>query len=118
IVYRQMVGNMGFPAFRRAPVGNAPIAPLPVLPHARDTAAHAPPDLASLVEERAAPRGFAFESAADFRAAYRDRRTDPVEVAERAIAAIRESEQHDPKLRVFIAHAPDDVRAQAKASKE
>lgn len=118
IVYRQMVGNMGFPAFRRAPVGNAPIAPLPVLPHARDTAAHAPPDLASLVEERAAPRGFAFESAADFRAAYRDKRTDPVEVAERAIAAIRESEQHDPKLRVFIAHDPDDVRAQAKASKE
>lgn len=118
LVYRQMVGNMGFPAFRRAPVGDAPIAPLPVLPHAREGAPEAPPDLDALVEQRHEAKGFAFESAADFRAAYREGRTDPVEVAERAIAAIRESEQQDPKLRVFIAHDPADVRAQAEASKE
>lgn len=118
IVYRQMVGNMGFPAFRRAPVGNAPIAPWPVLPEARDPGPHTPPDTDALVEEPTEQRGFAFETAADFRAAYRDKRTDPVEVAERVLAAIRESEGQDPKMRVFIAHNPDDVRAQAKASKE
>lgn len=121
IVYRQMIGNMGFDAFRSAPVGNAPIAPLPVLPHGEKGDGHAPPDLNALVEqgdvEQGDAPGFLFESASDFRAAYREKRTDPVAVAERAIAAIRESEQHEPKLRVFIAHAPDDVMAQAKASK-
>ncbi len=117
VVYRQMVGNLGFPAFRAAPVGNAPIAPLPVLPHAHDDSQHAPPDLNALVEQRQPAHGFAFESAADFRAAYREGRSDPVTVAERVIAAIADSERHDPKLRVFLSHRPDDVRAQAAASK-
>ncbi len=65
-----------------------------------------------------AVRGFRPETARDFTEAYRSGRTDPLAVAERVIEAIAASERREPPMRIFIAHDPDDVRAQARASAE
>jgi len=62
--------------------------------------------------------GFAFESAADFVAAYREGKTDPVQVAERALGWTAETEKLDPPMRIFIAQDRDDVISQARASSE
>ncbi|MBW2527605.1 MAG: amidase [Deltaproteobacteria bacterium] len=65
----------------------------------------------------AAPdEGFRPESAADFQAAYRDGRSTPEAVAERALDVVRQSEQLDPAMRLFIAQDRDDVMEQARAS--
>lgn len=60
--------------------------------------------------------GFRPESAADFIAAYRGRRTTPTAVAERALDMVEQSEQRDPAMRIFIAQRRDDLLEQAEAS--
>lgn len=65
----------------------------------------------------AAPtEGFAFETVADFVAAYRSKHTDPLAVAERALAMVAETEQQEPAMRIFIAQHRDEVLGQAEAS--
>ncbi len=61
---------------------------------------------------------FAFRSVAALRAAYRRGETTPREVAERALAAIEQSEQGERPLRVFIAQHAEDLLDQARASTE
>ena len=51
----------------------------------------------------------------DFTSAYREGRTDPLEVAERFLKAYA---RLNPKLHAFVAVNPEDVRAQARASAE
>lgn len=60
--------------------------------------------------------GFRPETAADFVAAYREKTTTPLEVAERALDMVRQSEQLEPAMRLFIAQRRDDVMQQAQAS--
>ena len=59
---------------------------------------------------------FQFETADDFRRAYRDGRTTPVEVARRVLAWTAATEAMDPRMRVFIAQDEPDVMALAEAS--
>jgi len=59
---------------------------------------------------------FQFQTAADFVSAYRDGRTDPVEVARGVLDATVDSDGRQPPMRVFIAQHEDDVMAQARAS--
>ncbi len=66
--------------------------------------------------ESAKPEGFKFASSADYVNAYREGKTTPVEVAERVIRAIEESNSADPPLRAIIACRKDDVVRQAKES--
>jgi Asp-tRNA(Asn)/Glu-tRNA(Gln) amidotransferase A subunit family amidase len=66
--------------------------------------------------EPAAAPGFAFESAAQIVAAYRERRTTPVEVAERLLAALAASESNTPPLRALIAQDRADLMRQALES--
>jgi Asp-tRNA(Asn)/Glu-tRNA(Gln) amidotransferase A subunit family amidase len=115
VVWRAMAGNIGLHTFRAAPAGDAPLAPLPVLPPGRDDVA--PPDLEALADAPSTIAGDAPPTVADYRRAYREGTSDPVKVAERVIEAIRASEQLEPKLRLFIAHDPDDVMRQAKEAK-
>jgi Asp-tRNA(Asn)/Glu-tRNA(Gln) amidotransferase A subunit family amidase len=61
---------------------------------------------------------FRFRTAEDLGRAYREGRSTPVEVAERAIEAADRFDGLDPSLRTFIDLRPDDVRAQARASAE
>ncbi|HBP22508.1 MAG TPA: hypothetical protein DEA08_32605, partial [Planctomycetes bacterium] len=62
------------------------------------------------------PPGFAHERALDFCAAYASGSTTPLEVAERLLSALGESERHEPPLRAIVAQDPADLRAQAAAS--
>jgi Asp-tRNA(Asn)/Glu-tRNA(Gln) amidotransferase A subunit family amidase len=113
-----LMKQMGIPSLRDYETGKAPIAPMPLFGPPRNPDPPAP-DTEALADSATPTHGeFRFESVADLRAAYREGTTDPVEVAERAIAAIRESEEHEPAMRVFFAHNADDVIAQATASKE
>jgi len=52
----------------------------------------------------------------DYESAYRAGKTDPVDVAERVLEAIRGSDRSDPPMRAFIAIDEDDLMAQARAS--
>lgn len=56
------------------------------------------------------------ETAADFAQAYRRQETNPLEVANRVIRAIKNLGQGDGSLYCFIASSEEDIRAQAQAS--
>ena len=72
----------------------------------------------ALIQEagRTRGRGFAFSTIKDYIDAYRAGRTTPEKVAERALAAIRESEAANPAMRFFIAVDAEAVIAQARES--
>jgi len=63
-----------------------------------------------------APQPGAFTTVRDYAAAYRKSGVTPVEVAERILAGIAESEKGPLPLRAFILNDREDVMAQAKAS--
>jgi Asp-tRNA(Asn)/Glu-tRNA(Gln) amidotransferase A subunit family amidase len=54
----------------------------------------------------------------DYAAAYHNGKTDPLDIAEKVLAAVGASEQIQPPLRAFIAMQPEDIMAQASASAE
>ncbi len=108
------LNDQGFAELRREPI-DAPLAPLPVLPIGAWTGTA--PALAPIVDAAEAGPGFAFESVADFARAYREGRSDPVQVAERLMAVLGELDRHDPPLGIMIAHQADDLMRQARESK-
>ncbi|OGQ21708.1 MAG: hypothetical protein A2138_21010 [Deltaproteobacteria bacterium RBG_16_71_12] len=108
------LNDQGFAELRREAI-DAPLAPLPVLPIGAWTGAEPPLD--AIVDQADRGPGFAFETVADFRLAYREGRTDPVQVAERLASVIGELDRHDPPLRFLIAHQPDDLIRQAREAK-
>ncbi len=117
-----LLKNAGVLAFRQAVTDeHHPLGP-PMPYHPRTEPAPAVPGevLEALARPEAAPGedGFAFETVADYRAAYREGRTTPVQVAERVLAACEASEAMQPAMRFFIAQDKDDLMAQAKASAE
>ena len=59
---------------------------------------------------------FRFNSVRDYAEAYRQNTLSPIEVAERALAAMASSDQANPPLRVFISSHPDEVLAAAEAA--
>jgi Asp-tRNA(Asn)/Glu-tRNA(Gln) amidotransferase A subunit family amidase len=61
--------------------------------------------------------GFSFVSARRLVDAYRAGRTDPVEVAQRVVEAVADSDRMDPPLRAFIAQRSEDVLEMAEASR-
>ena len=115
LVRRQMFAQAGIDTLRRVTLDEPPtFAPH----HPFDaTATAAPIDLAALASEGASKPAH-FETVADFAAAYRAGRATPTQVAERVAAAVDESEQSDPALRLFIARRQDDVLQQAAAASE
>jgi Asp-tRNA(Asn)/Glu-tRNA(Gln) amidotransferase A subunit family amidase len=59
---------------------------------------------------------FAFATVEDFAAAYKSGATDPVQVAERALAAAAGLDRLDPPMRTFILVDPPAVKREAQAS--
>lgn len=115
-VQRQMQGNLGIDRFRQAAT-EAPVAFGPPIP--RGAGGGEALDLEALTSRPPpASDGFRFESAADFARAYAEGRLTPVDVAERVIAATKDTEAHTPALRVFIAQDEADLVRQAEASAE
>ena len=70
------------------------------------------------IEDGVKPEGFRFASSADYVNAYKEGKITPVEVAERVIRAIEESNSAAPPLRAIIACYRDDVLKQAHESTE
>lgn len=108
------LNDQGFAELRREHI-DAPLAPLPVLPIGAWSGTA--PELDPIVDRAVRGPGFAFETVADFRRAYREGRSDPVQVAERLAAVIGELDRHDPPMRFVIAHQWDDLLRQAREAK-
>ena len=70
------------------------------------------------IKDSVKPSGFTFASSADYVLAYKEGRLSPVEVAERVIKAIVDSNSATPPLRAIIASYKDDVLKQARESAE
>jgi Asp-tRNA(Asn)/Glu-tRNA(Gln) amidotransferase A subunit family amidase len=68
------------------------------------------------IEDDVKPEGFRFASSADYVNAYKEGKITPVEVAERVIRVIEESNSAAPPLRAIIASYRDDVIRQARES--
>ncbi len=113
-----LLNSAGIPAMRRAMADDTPWP----LGNPRRVEAPAPQgataDVAALagLDAGGAPGSFAFATAADFVAAYRDGRTTPERVAEAVLTATRASSRLDPPQRAIITQDADDLRAQARAS--
>jgi Asp-tRNA(Asn)/Glu-tRNA(Gln) amidotransferase A subunit family amidase len=116
-VRQKILADIGVTDLRRARLDAVPSA-APDMPRgewtgrAVDLAALVPP--ASSLEARREAKGFAFETTADFASAYREGTSSPVQVAERLIAAVEESERATPAMRILIAHDKADVLRQAR----
>ncbi|MBI4956101.1 MAG: amidase [Myxococcales bacterium] len=115
----KLLGDAGILALREREVHTPLAAAHPVLDHGLPRAAtgRPPVDLGALGDRLPAPpaRGTQ-EGVLDFARAYRDKRTDPRAVAERALAIVAETEARSPALRLFIAQDKDDLLRQADAS--
>jgi Asp-tRNA(Asn)/Glu-tRNA(Gln) amidotransferase A subunit family amidase len=66
--------------------------------------------------EPARPEGFFPPTVGDLARAYRERRTDPVAIAERVLANCARAEALTPPLRAMLAQDAEDVHAQAWAA--
>ena len=80
---------------------------------------------ASSIPEEDLPRsaavvgpGFRFPSTLDYAQAYRQGQTNPVEVAERVLAAIKAGDAMGPPMRAMIAVDENDIMRQAEAAAE
>ena len=62
------------------------------------------------------PEGWRFPTAFDYAQAYRQGRTDPVQVAETILAGIKALDAQDPPLRAFVEVDEEEVMRQARAS--
>lgn len=120
---RQLLGQVGVTALREAAADDAPWLTPPAgaaTAAAARTCAPQPPANSTLGAAvphlPGPPAGFAFETIADFTAAFAAGRTTPAAVAERVLAASGAHDAHDPPLRIFIAQDAADVRAQAEAA--
>jgi len=127
LLVRKLLESAGVSALREQPAGLAAGMYMPPLqldeprPCAASDGLSAAEFLAQAVADDAtepALDGFAFVSAQRLVRAFRAGSSTPLTVAERLLAAVAESEQRDPALRVFIAQDPQDLLAQARASTE
>jgi Asp-tRNA(Asn)/Glu-tRNA(Gln) amidotransferase A subunit family amidase len=112
-----LLKNAGLVEFRKRLLDEVPTV-RPVLPRVGELHERAPvedADLDALAGDIQTP-GFGFETVMDFARAYREGDVDPVQVAQRVLAALEESDAIDPPMRVMIAVDRDDVLAQAEAS--
>jgi Asp-tRNA(Asn)/Glu-tRNA(Gln) amidotransferase A subunit family amidase len=116
LVVPKLLESAGIASFREASIEEAPTF-VPFADKAPEFAPSTPDDLQPFAQPRRAA-GYAFETIADFAAAYRERRVDPVQIAERALAAVDDSNSKSPALRAIVSTQLEDVRAQARASAE
>jgi Amidase len=111
---RKMLADLGIPRFRGLEVDEPPTFQ-PLWPAAGgETVTAAPAALPAAAGEGIA--GFRMPAVADYTAAYGAGRATPEEVAERALAAIAQSDHADPPLRAFLSLAPAQTMADARAS--
>ncbi len=119
IASHKLLQDLGILEFRRAHIPEPPtVGPdLPRLASMTDSTSSAI-NLEAIVKDAQPTSGFAFESAADFHAAYRAGNADPVTVAERFLVAADRLDTGDGAMHIFIERQNDRVLAEARASRE
>ncbi len=115
VLLPQLLASAGITGWRKTSVDDAPttqpLAPMP--PKAIGT----PANLAKFAQvTRAKQKGLPFATTRDYAEAYRTGATTPMQIAERVLDAIADSNAREPTLRAIIASNRDDVLAQARAS--
>jgi Asp-tRNA(Asn)/Glu-tRNA(Gln) amidotransferase A subunit family amidase len=113
----KLMRDTGITRLREASLVEAPSV-VPALPRPATLVTRAPGafDLAAILAKAPVRQGFAFETVADFAAAYRTGKTTPEEVAERVVAAVEAGNARTPSMRAIVAMQAADVRAQALAA--
>jgi Asp-tRNA(Asn)/Glu-tRNA(Gln) amidotransferase A subunit family amidase len=113
----KLLRDAGIEAFRQREPEAAPTL-LPVVPPDEIVATYSVTgsELARALALSGTGRGFQHAGVKDFHEAYRNKTTTPVEVAERAITAILQSNSSTPALRSIIKTNEADLRRQALAS--
>ncbi len=116
LIARPQLAEMGLERLRHMPLDE----PLPAVhPLFEGDVSHSPELPAPVMPEcSASGRGFRFETAEDFVAAYRSGATTPLEVAERLLVLSHQLDRQDPPMRLFIAQDAEDVLAQAREATE
>ncbi len=116
----KLLGDSGVTGLRALATEGPPNSRPPVFDHGQPLAPLDGParDLEALVGTLPQPprTDVQPESSTAFVRAYQEGRTTPLDIAERAIAIIRQSDEREPPMRVLIAHHRDDLMAQARAS--
>jgi Asp-tRNA(Asn)/Glu-tRNA(Gln) amidotransferase A subunit family amidase len=117
LLARKMMADLGIPRFRDLEVEEPPtFQPLWPAPGG-ETATATPATVAALPAAAGEGiTGFRPPAVADYLAAYGDGRATPEGVAERALAAIAQSDRGEPPLRAFVSVAPAQVMADARAA--
>lgn len=113
----QILKDMGATRFREVPVEGVPT----FLPRHPFSPPESPPEAVPLKElaRRTAPlhkSGFQFRTVTDYARAYREGETTPLQVAERALSAIEESQASSPPLHAFISQHREDLLEAAEAA--
>lgn len=113
-----LLESAGIMYFRKIIVDEAP-TPQPFAPFDGALADITSRDPATLRDFPPTPQhGFAFATVRDYAEAYRAGATTPTQVAEKALAAIDDSNQRTPALRAIIKCNRDDLLAQARSATE
>ncbi len=118
----KLLSDSGVTGLRELAAQGPPDSKPPVFGHGQEPAKldRVATDLEALLDRLPEPPATDFlpETSATFCSAYREGLTSPLEIAERAITIIRQSDDRQPAMRVLIAHHRDDLMAQARASTE
>jgi len=118
-VAKKFLRDVGITALRTLPADDPPWEAFTGFPVVEPVEGPVTPDLSRVGPGPAEGKaGFPFETSAAYVTAYREKRLDPVVVAERVLAWSKDSDALEPPMRVFIAQDADDVLAQARASAE
>jgi len=111
-----LLENGGIPKLRRLPLNEPPtLYPIEASP-VQDNTPLAPISLESLKDHPHPP--IPYLTIRDYAEAYHNRKIDPLEIAEKVLAAVGASEKLEPPLRAFIAMQREDILAQASAAAE
>ena len=118
LLARRLLRDAGILRLRAARLSEEPTFRPPRRPGPPRPAPGAAPVARAAALADAPPPGFAHERASDFCAAYASGRLTPLDVAERLLTALDESERHQPPLGAIVERDAADLRAQAAASAE
>lgn len=112
----QLLKDTGIIHIRKIVVEEAPEF-FPTYPQAKQsTSSESDPLLELLKVPRIPAKGFTFPTISDYAQAYRQGKITPLEIAQKIIQAMDESDHHQPPLKAFIACQSDDLLKQAEAA--
>ena len=117
LMSKKLLADTGFAAIRDRELDTAPTLQ-PLHPWSEEKEPSDSQSLEDLTTRSDQHPGWQPRTISDFTSAYRDKTTSPLDVAEKVITAIEESNRGPKPLRAIIASQAEDIRRQAQASQE